>query len=431
MIGVSHNSNSLIIVKEVGEAFRLLLFERWGGAFVIQLLNICIMSGTNQSSSSSRDPYTILGLDHNASPTQIKVAYRKLALQYHPDRQLQQQEQSEQQQQEATDKFAEISSAYAILSDPTKKSQYDHLYKFGAFDDGSDPISEMRDDANDSYRNHATSSSGYKYTENLSGGYYTNKATSTSNNNNTSSSSTAPSPPPFFSFVELRKQDSFFDELLHSPKNKTSSSSSPFQNNSEQHQQQHDQQPRTNDTNNGAQQQQQQQQPKQHPKRSGIGFSVRPMGKHLSIHVPSKAEIMTSMASGEPLPLFGTRVTFSTSKSLQKRRTLISTTTRIAHGQQRTVKRTVYIQPDGKKEEIIEENGVVKRRHVEELCPPQPPPSPSSAAVGGGGKGKEAHQTQQQRKGLQEKQAASSCTGWHSGVICGLRDCVLGPCLGV
>jgi hypothetical protein len=31
---------------------------------------------------------------------------------------------------------------------------------------------------------------------------------------------------------------------------------------------------------------------------------------------------------------------------------------------------------------------------------------------------------------LQENQAAS-CNGWHSGVICGLRDCVLGPCLGV
>ena len=386
------------------------------------------MSGTKKDPSSARDPYTILGLGHNASPTQIKAAYRKLALQYHPDRQQkqqqQQQQQSDQERQDTTDKFAEISSAYALLSDPTKKTQYDHLYKFGAFDnnDCDDPVSEMRDDDavySTSYRNNnnnntaaAGSGSGYKYTENLSGGYYTtNKAT---NNNNTSSSSapTASSPPPFFNFVGLQKQDSFFDELLHSPMNNntsSSSSTSPLQNNRD---------------HNNAQQQQ----------RSGIGYVL--MGKHLSIHVPSKSEIITSLASKELLPHFGTRVTFSTSenkKRLQKSssncKTLISTTTRIAHGQSRTVTRTVVIQPDGKKEEVIEVNGVVKRRHVEELCPP-----PAPAATGGGGGGKEEKEVPTtQRKGLQEKNqaAAASCNSWHSGVICGLRDCVLGPCLGV
>eukprot|EP00984_Skeletonema_dohrnii_P005087 scaffold1789_cov102-Skeletonema_dohrnii-CCMP3373.AAC.5 len=393
------------------------------------------MSG-GSSSSPTRDPYTTLGLDHNASPTQIKAAYRKLALKYHPDRQQQQQSNNPQQQEEATTKFAAISSAYAILSDPAKKSQYDHLYKFGAFDsnDGSDPISEMRDDDNGctyntSYRTNTASGSGYKYTENLSGGYYTNKTSaSTGNNNNTTSSAssssapTASAPPPFFNFIGLKKQDSFFDELLHTPKKKKASSSSPFPNNNCE-EQQHQQQPRTTPT-------EQQQSPPQ--KRSGIGFSIKPLGKHLSIHVPSKSEIITSMASGEPLPHhnFGTRVTFSTSEARSTSKhcsssnttttSLISTTTRIAHGQQRTVKRTVYIQPDGKKEEVIEENGVVKRRHVEELCPP-PPPQPSSSAAGGG---KDASTQQNEWKEI--NQAAASCHGWHS-----LRDCVLGPCLGL
>jgi len=374
------------------------------------------------SSSPSRDPYKTLGLNHNASPTQIKVAYRKLALKYHPDRQKQS---NQQQQEEATTKFSEISSAYALLSDPTKKSQYDHLYKFGAFDS-----SEMRDDAADTsgsyrtnYRNHnnATSGSGYKYTENLSGGYYTNKA-STGNNTprpRTSSSAANPTatspPPPFFNFIGLQKQDSFFDELLHTPKKKKASSF-----HSSDCDEQENQQQRTNTTSPP----QQQQQPPH--KRSGIGFSMKPMGKHLSIHVPSKSEIISCIASGEPLPNhnFGTRVTFSTSSKNNKNRStasLISTTTRIAHGQQRTVKRIVYIQPDGRREEVIEEDGVVKRRHVEELCPP---PSSSAAAAAVGGK-------DTSRQENQAAAAAASCHGWHSGVICGLRDCVLGSCLGL
>lgn len=347
---------------------------------------------------SSRDPYSILGLDHNASSTQIKLAYRKLALKYHPDRQ---QHSSEQQKQEATNKFAELSSAYAILSDPTKKSQYDHLYKFGAFDndDGGhyDRVSEMRDDTadgcyNTGYRNHTGSGSGYKYTENYSGGYYTNKATSAANPTTTSSSSSAPpttSNSPFVNFYGINKTDSFFDDLLNSPKNS-------------------------------------QEQQQQRKRRSGIGFSLRPIGQHcqLSIHVPSKTEIMTSMASGESLPHFGGRVTFTKSETCEKRKSFVSTTTRLAHGQQRTITRTVHIQPDGKKEEVIEENGVVKRRHVEELCPP--PKSSSKGTTGSEGETKEGDT---QRKGLQENNQAT-CNNWHSGVICGLRDCALGSCLG-
>ena len=382
--------------------------------------------------SSLQDPYAILGLDHDASPKQIKLAYRKLALQYHPDRQQQYQFDSR-QQQEASNKFTEISGAYAILSDPTKKSQYDHLYKFGAFDG----TSEIRDDDvdrcnyNTAYRSNAnsnsTSGSGYKYTENMSGGYYTNKnSNTTSSTSNSAPSAAAKSP--FFNYVGLKETDSFFDELLHTSKNNKATSS-----------QNENEQPQTNrsfsntadnSSNNSATNS------KRRKRRPGIGFSLQSIGKHLSIHIPSKSEIMTSIASGEPLPNhnFGTRLTFSSSQRVSSSRrnhnstngtttSLISTTTRIARGQQRTVTRTVCIQPDGRREEVIEENGEVKGRHVEEMCPPPPP---SSSCTPGG------TDAQQQTRGWQANQpAATSSSSCHSGIICGLRDCILGPCLGL
>ncbi len=63
--------------------------------------------------------YEILGLNKNASSDEIKKAYRKMAMQYHPDR--------NQGSKSAEDKFKEMSEAYAVLSDPEKKRQYDML----------------------------------------------------------------------------------------------------------------------------------------------------------------------------------------------------------------------------------------------------------------------------------------------------------------
>lgn len=71
----------------------------------------------------SRDFYSILGVSRNASQEDIKKAYRKLAHQYHPDKQ-------------GGDevKFKEVNEAYQVLSDPKKRSSYDN---FGfAYNDG-------------------------------------------------------------------------------------------------------------------------------------------------------------------------------------------------------------------------------------------------------------------------------------------------------
>lgn len=63
------------------------------------------------------DYYEILGVSKSASADDIKRSYRKLALKYHPDR--------NKGDKASEDKFKEISEAYAVLSDPQKKQQYD------------------------------------------------------------------------------------------------------------------------------------------------------------------------------------------------------------------------------------------------------------------------------------------------------------------
>jgi molecular chaperone DnaJ len=68
--------------------------------------------------AEKRDYYEVLGVQKNASKDEIKDAYRKLAMQYHPDRN---------KAADAEDKFKEISEAYAVLSDDQKRQQYDTL----------------------------------------------------------------------------------------------------------------------------------------------------------------------------------------------------------------------------------------------------------------------------------------------------------------
>ena len=64
------------------------------------------------------DYYLLLGVEKDASNEEIRKAYRKMAIKFHPDR-------NKDNQEEATEKFKQLVNAYKILSDPLKRTQYD------------------------------------------------------------------------------------------------------------------------------------------------------------------------------------------------------------------------------------------------------------------------------------------------------------------
>lgn len=77
--------------------------------------------------SEKKDYYDLLGVNRSASEDDLKKAYRKLALKYHPDR--------NPGDKQAEEKFKEVSEAYQILSDPQRRAQYDQ-FGHAAFGDG-------------------------------------------------------------------------------------------------------------------------------------------------------------------------------------------------------------------------------------------------------------------------------------------------------
>jgi len=75
---------------------------------------------------AKRDYYEVLGVDRNATQEEIKRAYRKQALKYHPDR--------NPGDKEAEEKFKEAAEAYEVLSDPEKRARYDRYGHSGVSD---------------------------------------------------------------------------------------------------------------------------------------------------------------------------------------------------------------------------------------------------------------------------------------------------------
>ena len=94
---------------------------------------------------SKRDYYEVLGVTKNANSKEIKQAYRKLAVKYHPDR--------NEGDKEAEEKFKEAAEAYEVLSNPEKKSRYDQFGHqgmsgsrgFGGFSNMSDIFEQHGD----------------------------------------------------------------------------------------------------------------------------------------------------------------------------------------------------------------------------------------------------------------------------------------------
>ena len=97
------------------------------------LLALCLLSSsvvwaarTNKSQASSNnnnnkdeDYYRVLGVKKTAKPKEIKKQYRKLALQFHPDKV------QEAEKEAAEQQFIKVSTAYAVLSDDEKRAVYD------------------------------------------------------------------------------------------------------------------------------------------------------------------------------------------------------------------------------------------------------------------------------------------------------------------
>ncbi|MFO7959129.1 MAG: molecular chaperone DnaJ [Candidatus Brocadiia bacterium] len=86
---------------------------------------------------ADRDYYEILGVDRDASEAEIKKAYRKLALEYHPDR--------NPDDPDAAERFKEAAAAYQVLGDPEKRQRYDRYGEAGVRGTGAREFSSFEE----------------------------------------------------------------------------------------------------------------------------------------------------------------------------------------------------------------------------------------------------------------------------------------------
>ena len=88
------------------------------------------MPTRSDTSNGKRDYYEILGVSRSATPEEIKKAYRKIAVQWHPDK-------NPDNKHEAEERFKEAAEAYSVLSDTNKRSQYDRFGHAGVSGPGA------------------------------------------------------------------------------------------------------------------------------------------------------------------------------------------------------------------------------------------------------------------------------------------------------
>ncbi|CAM9876351.1 unnamed protein product, partial [Heterosigma akashiwo] len=101
---------------------------------VFFLLYACLACSLRLCLGTSGDYYQVLGLAKGADENEVKRAYRKMAVKWHPDKNPDNKEEAEQQ-------FKKVSEAYEVLSDPEKRRMYDQYGKDGyqAFAQGGGP----------------------------------------------------------------------------------------------------------------------------------------------------------------------------------------------------------------------------------------------------------------------------------------------------
>ncbi|KAF0977549.1 hypothetical protein FDP41_003541 [Naegleria fowleri] len=117
-------------------------YSGFGILLALLMVVVVILNITNLSTQSSLDEetpefdfdtnfdyYAILGVSHNATQQEIKAAYKKLTIKYHPDRN---RNKTKQEQESLNAKYQKIAKAYEVLSDEEQRRTYDQYFEFGA-----------------------------------------------------------------------------------------------------------------------------------------------------------------------------------------------------------------------------------------------------------------------------------------------------------